>query len=778
MQTMTKPSFEALAPHFPHWEKTGDLIDQCIDLTLNLRQSGHPGGSRSKVPALVALTLGAGMRWDIRRPEEAFGDRFVLIAGHCAPAVYAMLAVYNEALRLRYEETGDKKYLVPGGEKRQVLWQDLLMFRHNGHLSGHAEMEGKTLFYKFNTGPSGHGGPAAFGEALALKHAGAKGVQVFGIEGEGGLTAGAHHEVKNSAYGLGLDNLVYLVDWNDYGIDPAKTSDVMSGTPVEWFEPYGWRVAGTEKGEDYAELTRALLEIAHSDNPEGRPGCVWFKTRKGRGYYLYDAPSHGVPHKRNSELFWKCRADFTAKYGVEFEGAGQFEDPGEEACREMTRGWFDSVLSVMRDDPDYYRYLADTLVELGESVPEKIDGFLLGKGKNLAADRSWLAPDKLPAELFVKPGSKAPNRKGFATFGAWLNATAQKEMGRPLVLACSADLAGSTNISGFAEPWGDFEGFGWYDRNKKTTGSLLPQRITEFANAGLCVGSAAVNFSGDPEKEYLGYWSACSTYGSFSYLKYGMMRLFSQLGQDCQLKIGKVIWVAGHSGPETAEDSRTHFGIFAPSVTQLFPEGHVLNLHPWEHNEVAPMLAAALSTEVPIIALHLTRPAVLIPDREALGVASHLDAAKGAYVIRPHDPSRPKEGTLIVHGTASTESIYELLPRLIAGDGPNLKLVQATSWELFQRQDASYRDSILPHDDWLDSTVLTNGSRRQMLEWMPHKVAAEYAMCSDWDNRWRSGGSGPEIKVEAKIDAESVWEGIARFVADRSERLKRISFPG
>ena len=102
MQTLDRPTFEALSSNFNHWKKTGDLIDQCIDLMLNLRQSGHPGGSRSKVPLLVASTLGAGMRWDIRRPELAFGDRFVLVAGHCNPAIYAMLAVYNEAMRLRY----------------------------------------------------------------------------------------------------------------------------------------------------------------------------------------------------------------------------------------------------------------------------------------------------------------------------------------------------------------------------------------------------------------------------------------------------------------------------------------------------------------------------------------------------------------------------------------------------------------------------------------------------------------------------------------------------
>ena len=46
MQTLMRPDFETLSKNFRHWEKTADLIDQCIDLTLNLRQSGHPGGSR------------------------------------------------------------------------------------------------------------------------------------------------------------------------------------------------------------------------------------------------------------------------------------------------------------------------------------------------------------------------------------------------------------------------------------------------------------------------------------------------------------------------------------------------------------------------------------------------------------------------------------------------------------------------------------------------------------------------------------------------------------
>jgi transketolase len=287
-------------------------------------------------------------------------------------------------------------------------------------------------------------------------------------------------------------------------------------------------------------------------------------------------------------------------------------------------------------------------------------------------------------------------------------------------------------------------------------------------------GLATVNMSSTPEKTFLGYWGAHSTYGSFSYLKYGLMRLFSQLAQDCPLKVGKVIWVVGHSGPETAEDSRTHFGIFAPGVTQLFPDGAVINVVPWEHNEVAPLLAAALSTDKPIVALHLTRPAVSIPDRAALGVPSYLEAARGAYVIKPHDKQRKHEGTVIVQGTSTTESVYALLPRLLKGEGPNLKLVQATSWELFRLQDQAYRDAVLPWADWMDSTYVTNGSRRLMRDWSPHKIADEYALSSDFDDRWRTGGSVEELKLEAHIDPASVWQGLLRFAADRKQRLARL----
>jgi hypothetical protein len=120
---------------------------------------------------------------------------------------------------------------------------------------------------------------------------------------------------------------------------------------------------------------------------------------------------------------------------------------------------------------------------------------------------------------------------------------------------------------------------------------------------------------------------------------------------------------------------------------------------------------------------------------------------------------------VIVQGTSTTESVYVLLPRLLAGEGPNVKLIQAVSWELFRLQPPSYRDAVLPHSDWLDSTVITNGSRRGMHDGLPHKTAERYAMSSDWDDRWRTGGSVEELKLEAKIDPA--------FPLDRHHEVRR-----
>ncbi len=779
--TATRPAshhvdalFDRASADFEAWELVKDVIDEAIDLTLNYRQSGHPGGSRSKVHLFLSLLLSGAMRWDIRRPWLPFADRFVLSAGHTVPLVYATLAVLNETLRARHQRDGDERFAFPDDGRWALTWEDLLKLRRRGGLAGHAEMEGKTLFLKFNTGPSGHGMPPAAGEAAALRLAGAGEVKVFAVEGEGGLTPGASHETRNSAWGLGLSNLVFLVDWNDYGIDDVAIHEVVHGTPPEWFRPYGWRVTGTEHGSEWEPVTRAVLEAARGDNPAGVPSMAWFKTRKGRGYGTYDNKSHGTPHPMNSPPFWEVRRAFMARHGVEYVGVDQAapSDAGEREAQ--ARRNFEIALGVLRDNAAVVDRVTDRLLELAESVPDRVEGFTLGgHGADIFDDPRFTDVSAYPESMWKKPGEKAPNRAALAAWGAWVNATARAEYDRPLVIACSADLAESTNIAGFAKDWEDLPGWGWYHRDTNPRGALLPQEITEFTNAGISAGIATVNLADDPFHRFNGFWAACSTYGSFSYLKYGPMRLFSQLAQDANLKLGKVLWVAGHSGPETAEDSRTHFGIFETGVTQLFPEGHVIDLHPWEYNEVPVLLAAALATDVPIVALHLTRPAIEIPDRQALGMESHLAAARGAYVLREPKPGRPCAGTVYVQGTMSTANVVKVLPELDRGD-LNVRIVAAVSPQLFRMQDAAYRDAICsPADRW-DGMAITNRAYKLMRDWVDGPIGEEYSLSSDWDNRWRTGGTVDEVIDEAHLGPDHIVAAIERYVADRERRIARL----
>ena len=263
-----------------------------------------------------------------------------------------------------------------------------------------------------------------------------------------------------------------------------------------------------------------------------------------------------------------------------------------------------------------------TLTRLADRPPARRGRLGPGRDRRLQPGRDDGAVFKDPRHLRLpqlpaprsgqKPGEKQPNRAALGTWGAWVNAFAQQGL-RPAALHRAARRTSPSRPTSPAsrKDFGDCPGCGWYERDTNPRGDASCRRqITEFANAGLIVPAWPRSTSPrDPYDDFDGFWGACSTYGSFSYLKYGPMRLFSQLAQDCELKVGKVLWVAGHSGPETAEDSRTHFGIFETGVTQLFPEGHVIDLHPWEYNEVPVVLGAALATDVPIVALHLTRPA-------------------------------------------------------------------------------------------------------------------------------------------------------------------------
>ena len=192
----------------------------------------------------------------------------------------------------------------------------------------------------------------------------------------------------------------------------------------------------------------------------------------------------------------------------------------------------------MRNNQDLVDYLADSLVQIGDSVPSDISSCKI-KDSNPLDDKELFNFSNYPSELFANPGEKVPNRVGFSKVASWLNSYSRENYDRPLFVAMSADLADSTNISGFSKGWGDMEDLGMYSKENNTSSPLMPQGITEFANSGMMAGLSTVNFNSDTLDSYNGFIGSFSTYGSFSYLKYGPIRLFSQVAQDSQIKVGK-----------------------------------------------------------------------------------------------------------------------------------------------------------------------------------------------------------------------------------------------
>jgi transketolase len=70
--------------------------------------------------------------------------------------------------------------------------------------------------------------------------------------------------------------------------------------------------------------------------------------------------------------------------------------------------------------------------------------------------------------------------------------------------------------------------------------------------------------------------------------------------------------------------------------------------------------------------------------------------------------------------------------------------------------------------------VITNGAFKLMRDWADDPVVREYSLSSDWDDRWRTGGSVDEVIEEAHLDSDHILKALERFAADRPGRLRRL----
>jgi transketolase len=152
---------------------------------------------------------------------------------------------------------------------------------------------------------------------------------------------------------------------------------------------------------------------------------------------------------------------------------------------------------------------------------------------------------------------------------------------------------------------------------------------------------------------------------------------------------------------------------------------------------------------------------------------SHFEAARGAYVLRRTDPARPSAGTVYVQGTVTTANTVKILPKLDER-GINVRIVAAISPQLFRMQDPAYQDEICSDADRFDAMAVTNRAFKLMRDWVNGPIGQEYSLSSDWDNRWRTGGTVDEVMDEAHLGPDHILEAIERFAAERDARLQRL----
>jgi transketolase len=794
----------------------------CMTLTLlgNYAQTGHFGGPLAYTPFNVAAHLAGpeqgGLRYDYRRPKHPFGDKFMLAAGHCAPTCYALWMILGQAMHRKYQLTGDRRYHV--APDIAMLPVDALGFRRGAGalktlladqgltdhplfaqakargiraLSGHIESIDVTN--DVNGGPSGVGIATAAGKAAFWDIVGAPmgTPKVIALEGEFAMTEGHAQEVKTQAIALqvGKRLRIFLSD-NNAGIDDALIGGVVhrkfTGYRLidQWIS-YGWNVFTVADGHDYDQIVAVLKEMENWDPSDRRPMIVIGTTTKG--YWpapvkdqVVGYPSHPYSMKMNSEYFVTLARTFEQHYGVEFAGItkGPVTDPRERLIQFKTN--IDVVMSVLERD-GLGDWLADRLVAIGDSVRDDVplridpkhDPFLDERLRvaNLPEEPQTLtvknrlsgAEKTLKIALFRKSGEVAGARRAISEIVKWLNHVTDNR-----VLTLAADLSESVNLE-HGSIWGH------YDPESNPLGTRLKAAIQEAGNVSSAIGLVGQSASLDPEA-FAGVWAVSGTYGAFTPLMYTPARVWSQQNQDSKFRTGVLHVLAGHSGPETAADARTHFGIFAPQVWKLFPRDQVINLSFWDYNDVAPGYFAAAEIaarekKVGLIVIEVARPDFRVADRSRFADPDVRAAAKGLYVIRDFTPGQ-RHGYVVAQGSSSTFNLVSVLPRLEQA-GINVKVISAISEELFDRQPEAYRNAVLPPEARQDLMFVMSGTRRV---WPLRNVGSltdAYSLTADQGDHWLTGGLEADVIAEAHLDPDSVFAGVQRFAQERAQRLSR-----
>ncbi|HXD27505.1 MAG TPA: transketolase [Arthrobacter sp.] len=603
--------------------------------------SGHPGTAMSLAPAAYLL-FQQHVRHDPRDPQWIGRDRFVLSPGHTSLTLYLQLFFSGYGLEMK----------------------DIESLRTWGSLTpGHPEV-GHTDGVEITTGPLGQGLASAVGFAYAQRRMrgmldpdAAPGTSpfdhsIFVIASDGDLQEGVTSEASSLAGHQELGNLVVIYDENHISIeddtDVAFTEEVLGR-----YAAYGWhtqRVDWTHTGEYVEDIEALHRAINEAKSESSRPSIISLRTVIGW-------PS---PTKKNTG-------------GI--HGSKLGTDELEALKKELG---FDPQAHFALDDEvlAHVRKVADRGADLHAEWQKSFDDWKAANPENAALlERleGGRLPDGWEAKLPEFEAGKALATR--AASGKVINAIAEV---LPELWGGSADLAGSNNTT--IESAASF-----IPETKQTNswkgnpyGRVLHFGIREHAAASIVNGITLAS----PTRAFSG------TFLIFSDYQRPAIRLSALMGVPS-------IYIWTHDSIGLGEDGPTHQPVEQLASLRAIPNLDVVR--PADANEVAWAWKTVLENTANPAGLVLSRQNLPVYDRSQPGFGPAAGVAKGGYVfVEAMRDGQVVDPDVVLIGTGSEVQLAVEAREALAGEGIAARVVSLPSLEWFNRQDAEYRESVLP----------------------------------------------------------------------------------
>ncbi len=594
--------------------------------------SGHAGTPMGIAPMAYVLWQYV-MQYDPSHPQWPNRDRFVLSAGHASMLLYSLIHL-----------AGIKR--MKGGaplDELAVSLDDIKRFRQIDSLTpGHPEY-GHTTGVEVTTGPLGQGCGNSVGMAIASRWLGSRyntpahtvfDFDVYVICSDGDMMEGVASEAASLAGHLRLDNLCWIYDDNTVTIE-GHTDLAFSEDVAMRFEAYGWNIV---RVEDVNDLSRCRTALDEFQATKGQPTLIIAKSVIG----------YGAPDKQNSS-------------SIHSDALGADEVRKTKAFY----GWpQNKEFYVPAGVPDYFdknigargraAFVAwqSTMVEYGKAAPVRAREIEMGVKRDLV--EGW--DRDLP--------TFTPDERGIATreaSGQVLNALAEKV---PWIVGGAADLAPSTKTK-----------FNFEDAGTLTArtpgGRIMHFGVREHAMGAIVNGMAL---------------SKLRAFGSTFLIFSDYMRPAIRLAALMKVP---VFHVFTHDSIGVGEDGPTHQPVEQLASLRAIPG--LVTLRPADANEVVEAYKVIMQLKDEPAALILSRQPLPVFDRTRYAPAQGV--ARGAYTMADSDDGKPQ---VILIASGSEVQLCVIAYETLRSRGIGARVVSMPSWDLFEKQERAYRDSILP----------------------------------------------------------------------------------